>query len=85
MSWKMPEIERVSRMDGVQIVRTDMCAFGMMSKDEVGVGLVKKITSMMTNSPEVGRMLAKKCCNKDCLESEHHRHVKLNNGRASHA
>ena len=58
-SWFMPEVETVSRMDGVQIVKLDMCAFGMVSKDEDGTGLVKKPTSMMTNSPEVGKRLNK--------------------------
>ena len=31
-SWKMAEVERVSMMDGVEIVTTHMCAFGMLSK-----------------------------------------------------
>ncbi len=84
-SWKMAEVERVSRMDGVGVVTTHMCAFGMLSKDEDGVELVKKPTSMMTNSPEVGRRLAKRGCNHDCPEEQQHRHVKLINGRASHA
>ena len=84
-SWKMAEIEKVSRMDGVEIVRTDMCVFGMQSKNEAGVGLVKKPTSMMTNSPEAGRRLAKKCCNARSPEAEQHRHVKLINLLASQA
>ena len=46
---------------------------------------MKKPMSMMTNSPEVGRRLAKRCCNHDCPEEQRHRHVKLINGRASHA
>ena len=67
------------------MVTTHMCAFGMLSKDEEGFGLVKP-TSMMTISPEVGRRLAKRCCcNHDCPEEQRHRHVKLINGRASHA
>ena len=83
-SWKMAEIERVSRIDGVPIVTTHMCALGMLSKDEEGVGLVKKPTSMMTNSPELGRRLAKRCCNNDCPEADQHRHVELINGRVCH-
>ena len=46
---------------------------------------MRKPTSMMTNSPEVARRLDKRCCNKVLPESEHHRHVTLINGRASHA
>ena len=84
-SWKMPEVEKVAKMPGVEVVRTDMCRFGMLSKDELGVGLVKKPTNMMTNSPEVGRRLAKRCSNKGASECDQHRHVQLVNGRASHA
>ena len=29
--------------------------------------------------------MAKRCCNKECPDGEKHRHVKLINGRASHA
>ena len=74
-SWKMPEVEKVARMNGVEVVRTDMCAFGTLSRDEQGVGLVKKPTSMMTSSLDIGRRLAKRCCNKELSESDQHRHV----------
>ena len=62
----------------------DMCAFGMLSKDEQGVGLVKKPTSMMTNSPEVGKRLDKRRCNKHMAEDDTHRHVRLVSSQASH-
>ena len=84
-SWKMPEVEKVAGMDGVEKVRTDMCRFGMQSKDEQGIGLVKKSTTMMTNSPEVAKRLAKKCLNENLEEKERHRHVQLMNGRAKNA
>ena len=83
-SWKMAEVLKVANMSGVDIVRMDMCRFGMMSKDEEGPGLVMKPTSMMTNSPEVAKRLSKRCSNRECKEGEQHRHVKLINGRASH-
>ena len=72
-------------MDGVEVVRTDMCAFGMQSRDESGIGFVKKPTSMMTNSPEVARRLARRCTDKDAAEGDQNRHVQLINGRAGHA
>ena len=75
-SWTMAEVEKVSRMEGLVIARTDMCVFGMMSKDEDGTGLVKKKTSTMTNSPEVAKRIGKKCTNCECPKSEHHGHVK---------
>ena len=80
-SWFMPEVEKVARMDGVQIVKLDMCAFGMVSKDEDGIGLVKKLTSMKTSSPEVGKRLDRRCCNKHVTEDEKHRHVQFVCGR----
>ena len=49
------------------------------------MGLAKKATSMMTNSPEVGRRLAKRCSNEDAKDCDKHRHVQLVCGRASHA
>ena len=60
-----------------------MCYFGMQSKDENGIGLVKKPTMMMTNAPEVASRVGKRCTNHDCQESskvracahEKHRHV----------
>ena len=76
----MPE---VPRMDGADIVKLFMCAFGMLSRDDQGVGLVKKPTYMMTNFPEGGKRLDNRCCNKHMAEGEKHRHVR--GGRASHA
>ena len=32
-SWKMAEVKKVARMDGVYKVRTDMCMSGTLSKD----------------------------------------------------
>ena len=72
-------------MDGVDKVRTDICMFGVLSKDEDGVGRVKKRTTMMTNSPEFAKRLTRKCSNHERHEDDTHRHVKLINGRASHA
>ena len=40
---------------------------------------------MMTNSPEVGKRLDKRCCNKHVADNEKHRHVQLVCGRARHA
>ena len=66
-SWKMAKVERVWRTNGAATVWTDICAFGMLYKDEIGIGLVKKPISMMTNSPEVARRIGKTCCIHDWL------------------
>lgn len=52
-SWKMTEVQTVSGLSGVEIVRTDMCEFWMQSKIKEGVGPVMMPTSTMTNSPSV--------------------------------
>ena len=48
-SWQMAEVQKVAKLDRVQIVTLHMCAFGMQAKDEQGDGFVKKPTKMMTN------------------------------------
>ena len=69
------------------MVKLDMCAFGMSAKGPDGVeGLVKKPTTMMTNSNEVARRISKKCSNSGCtIEAEKHEHVQLIGGRAAQA
>ena len=41
-SWTMPELDGLRQVDGVESVTVHMCAFGLMSSDEFGPGLVKK-------------------------------------------
>ena len=38
-----------------------MCSFGMAQWDKEGIGLIKKPTGLMTNSPEIAKKLDKKC------------------------
>lgn len=74
-SWRLPEM--VSLMEDLKINKTatHMCRFGMRSQDEQGLGLVKKPTGFLTNSPHLRNQL-----NKQCLGG--HRHVQLVGGRA---
>ena len=61
-SWKLPEIEAISRLPGVQCIRVDMCEYGMKGTDRCGrEGEVMKPSMIMTNSPETARMLETKC------------------------
>ena len=55
-----------------------MCRFGMVATDEAGVDLVKKPTTMMTNSVELFRELSRQC-------DGSHRHVQLMGGKAKQA
>ena len=67
----------VSLMEDLKINKTAtrMCTFGMRSQDEHGLGLVKKPTGFLTDSPHLRNQL-----NKQCLGG--HRHVQLVGGRA---
>ena len=49
-SWKLPCIEELANNPMVLKAKTHMCQFGMIAVDEDGEGLVKKPTTMMTNS-----------------------------------
>ena len=69
-SWKMAEVIKVANMDRVQVVKLDMCTFGMMSTDGDGPGLVLKPTKIMTNCPEVAKRLDKRCSNRELKEKK---------------
>ena len=61
-AWKMPELSNLKEMvelamkSEVGLIEMDMCAFGMMSQDEQGDGLVKKEHS---NTEFIGRGVEK--------------------------
>ena len=77
-AWQLPEmVEFIMKTDAV-IADTCMCAFGMTAVDEIGSGLVKKETRIMTSSPEVAKRVTRQC-------QGGHRHVLLISGSAKHA
>ena len=76
-SWNTRVMRMLARLQGCRQVEFDFCAYGMKSTDEVGSGLVKKRTRVMTNAERVATELAKAQCKGD------HRHVRLLNGRAA--
>ena len=55
------------------------CQFGLTSRDELGLGLVKKPTIMLTNSVEMHRQMDRQCT------PGSHRHVHLMGGKAKAA
>ena len=68
-------------MEGVKVVKGDMCAFGMWQdsdKSEEGKELVMKPTGLMTNAEGIANELNERC-------NGQHQHVKLLNGKASSA
>ncbi len=54
-NWSEKCIVNMMKMQGVEQVTGHMCKWRMMSVDEQGVGLVKKPTSFMTNSPNIAQ------------------------------
>ena len=64
--------------EGVYEAVFDMCRFGMVSKDKLGVGLCRKPTRLLTNMEPVAEMMSKTCTGR-------HRHVALISGRPSAA
>ena len=80
-SWKEACVEEVMAMEGVKVVRGDMCAFGMWQdsdKSEEGKELVMKPTGFTTNAEGLSNELNERC-------DGYHQHVKLLNGRGSRA
>ena len=62
-SWKRPCMQRLAARDDVYVVTGDLCRYGLQSEDEWGVGLAKKATNFMTNSPEIAKELSLRCTN----------------------
>ena len=54
-SWDMPEVQNVAKLERVEIVKFDMCQYGMTIVDPVDgkAKPVNKRTKIMINSPEV--------------------------------
>ena len=80
-SWSLPEIDKLLCYDDVQRVRTDMCQFGMTSRQGgIGsaLGPVLKPTGFLTNSKCIAKELSQRC-------TRDHEHVPLVGGRAAAA
>ena len=62
-SWEEGCIQELLKQVGVQRVELDMCRFNLQTQDPNGEwGLVKKSTSLLTNSDIVAEHLSRKCC-----------------------
>ena len=71
-SWNTECIRNVLRQPGVQLVRLDMCQYGLVTKE--GAPAMKP-TFLMTNSTAVAEMMAARC-------DGSHQHQQLLDGRA---
>ena len=73
----------LAKREGVRRLVGHMCAHGMESEDQWGVGLVLKPTGWLTNAEWVGREVAKKCGNLEkAFWADKHRHIQLLGGKA---
>ena len=62
-SWSEKCIKDLLRLEGIHRAELDMCQFNLQTTDKDGtMGLVKKSTSLLTNSSTMARMLSRKCC-----------------------
>ena len=77
-SWNETCVKNIAANDEVEIVKGDMCCFGMYQETQEGEMLVKKPTGFMTNAYAIARELEVKC-------NGLHKHVHLMNGRAKRA
>ena len=78
-SWQEECIQNILGNHGVMHVKADQCQYGLMSKDGLGEGLVRKTTGFMTNAQCVAVELTRKCPNRNGKMA--HRHVTLEGGR----
>ena len=77
-SWRLPEIRRLWKEDGVKVVIADQCEYGLTSKDEWGEAPAKKPTRFMTNAWNVAEDLSTRCQNNWREMKDRHRHVMFN-------
>ena len=77
-SWELACIRRLAANIGIHIVRSDLCQFGLTSRDAHGEAPAKKPTFFMTDSATIAKRLTRQC-------GGGHRHVHLMEGRAAKA
>ncbi len=81
-SWEMPEVLKMLTLSEVDTVVCDMCAFGMVIKDQDGEALARKRTRLMSNSPEVLKRVNRPCTNTiaESMDAKH-RHADTTGSR----
>ena len=82
-AWNAPEVVEFMMRPEVDAAVLLMCAYGMTSTEDIGDGLVKKPSRMISLSPVVRRRIEARCSNE--IGGHQHRHVRLVQGRAKAA
>ena len=77
-SWRLPCVTRLMSLGGIYAAVLDMCQFGMVQEDAMGIGHIKKATRIVSNSAAIDGLLERRC-------DGGHRHIPLLNGRAKRA
>ena len=77
-SWNEECVKKIMNLENVQVVKGDMCCFGMWQEFNGRMEFVKKSTGFMTNAQKIAEEL-----NQGCPGT--HTHVHLLNGRAKRA
>eukprot|EP00973_Karenia_brevis_P017873 2454929-Karenia_brevis.AAC.1 len=77
-SWALACVREVLKMPGVEIAISDLCQYGLQTRESGKVGYAKKPTKFMGNCPSIMKRLRRRC-NGD------HSHIHLMSGRAKGA
>ena len=79
-SWRMPEVQAVANLAGIQSVVADQCMYGLKTWGAHRGEKVpaRKPTTFMTNSRAIGNQLSRRC-------GGEHSHQHLTDGRAKDA
>ena len=82
-SWNEECMTKLLKKVGVQRVVGDQCMYGLKTKDGDKVGLAKKRTGFLVNSPCIAQALSKRCPN--TWDKKVHEHIRLESGRTKAA
>ena len=63
-SWKMPEVVALAATENVGITTCDMCAYGLVTEDKIGIAPAEKRTRFLSNAPEVLKRISRQCSDK---------------------
>lgn len=75
-SWKLHVIREVMKIENTVLIDFDFCHYGMATEGDQGNALVKKRTTLMTNSTRIAQRIKRAQCSKD------HEHAHLINFKA---